>query len=159
MRISTRLQLVETKLILSFGACFLFVLLLGSLGIYEFKNITARSKQAIEIDAKIVENAQRMRANINTLRRYEKDIFINIADVTKVEEGQKKWLGTMELARRRLNELTKLENEPKDQEKLRIIINSLDLYTASFNKVLERIKTGAITKVLDADKEMSESSE
>ena len=159
MRISTRLQLIETKLMLGFGVCFFFVLLLGSLGIYEFKNITARSKQAIEIDAKIVENAQRMRANINIMRRYEKDTIINSTDAIKVKESQTKWANALELTRKRLNELTKLEKEPKDQERLTSILKNLDLYTAGYNRVVDQIKTGAITTAIDADKAMSELNE
>jgi methyl-accepting chemotaxis protein len=156
MRIGTRLQLIETKLILAFGVCLFFVLLLGGLGIYEFKHITARSKQVIEKDAKIVENAQRMRANINLMRSYEKDVCINIADAARVEECRNKWGATMEVARKRMGELTKLEKEPQDLERLAKIGKNLDLYAAGFNKVADRIKAGAVTTTIDAGNSMTE---
>ena len=45
----------------------------------------------VNTDAKLVEYAQRARANINMMRRYEKDMFMNIGDGAKTDEYRKKW--------------------------------------------------------------------
>jgi methyl-accepting chemotaxis protein len=63
---------IGTRLILGFGVCLFFLLFLGGVGIYELKDIAAKSDKVLIVDSKIVESAQRLRANINMMRRYEK---------------------------------------------------------------------------------------
>ncbi|MDD5285212.1 MAG: HAMP domain-containing methyl-accepting chemotaxis protein [Desulfuromonadaceae bacterium] len=147
---------IGTRLILGFGGCLCFLLLLGGVGLYELKNSVAKSNKAIGVDAKVVENAQRMRVNINIMRRYEKDAFINMADLAKVDEYRKKWAEARELTKKRLETLVKLEDEPKEKEQLSAISKALDGYEAAFNKVVEQIKSGAITSAQDANKIIGE---
>ena len=147
---------ISTRLILGFGTSLLFLLLLGGVGIYELKDATSIGTKTIEVDAKIVENAQRMRANINAMRRYEKDAFMAIPDLAKVDEYQKKWNEAREHSKKRMESLVKLETEVKDKETLVAINKSLEGYEVGFNKVYEKIKSGDIKDVHDANKAISE---
>ncbi len=147
---------IGTRLIFGFGVCLFFLLLLGAVGLYETKVITAKGDKTIEVDSKIVESAQRLRANINMMRRYEKDAFINISDLAKVDEYAKQWSEAREHAGKRMAILTKLEKEAKDLELLTGISKELEGYEAGFKKVLEQIKSGAITTTQDANKAISE---
>ncbi|NTW80044.1 MAG: methyl-accepting chemotaxis protein [Geobacteraceae bacterium] len=147
---------ISTRLILGFGTSLIFLLLLGGLGIYELKDSSRKSNKTIVVDCKIVENAQRMRANINMMRRYEKDAFMAIPDLAKAGEYQKKWTDSREHAKKRMDALIKLEEEPKGKETLAAINKALDGYEAGFNKVIEMIKSGAITDTHDANKAIGE---
>ena len=91
---------IGTRLILGFAVNLAFLLMLGGLGIYEIKHIAAQSKETIENDAASVDNAQRMRAIMNMMRRYEKDVFINISDPAKVDGYVKQWSESRELAKK-----------------------------------------------------------
>jgi methyl-accepting chemotaxis protein len=150
------LMKIGTRLILGFGVCLFFLLLLGGVGIYELNDSTAKSDKVIEIDTKIVENAQRMRANINMMRRYEKDAFMAIPDLGKVEEYTKKWDEAREHAKKRMESLIKLEEEPKDKELLVSINKSLEGYEAGFKKIVDQIKSGALITAPDANKAIAE---
>ncbi|GAM10780.1 methyl-accepting chemotaxis protein PctC [Geobacter sp. OR-1] len=142
---------IETRLILGFSACLAFLLFLGGVGIYEIKDQAAKSERMIEVDSQVVEHAQRMRANINMMRRYEKDAFFNIADPAKVDDYLKKWQEARNHAASRLETLQKLEDEPQHRETLTAIRKSLDDYEAGFGKVIAQIKSGTISAPQDAN--------
>jgi methyl-accepting chemotaxis protein len=147
---------ISTRLILGFGASLLFLVMLGGFGIYELKDISSKSNKAIEVDSNIVEYAQRLRANINMMRRYEKDAFMAIPDLAKVDEYKKKWDEAREHSKKRMDALIKLEEEPKDKELLASINKGLEGYEAGFIKVFEKIKSGTITDTHDANKAITE---
>jgi len=147
---------ISTRLILGFGTSLIFLLLLGGVGIYELKDISTKSDKALEVDSNVVEYAQRMRANINMMRRYEKDAFMAIPDLAKVGEYQKKWADAREHAKKRMDELIKLEDEQKHKETLAVINKALEGYEAGFIKVIEKIKSGEITDTHDANKAIGE---
>ena len=143
---------ISSRLILGFGICLFFLLLLGGGGIYEVKDVAAKSSKIIEGDAKIVESAQRLRADINIMRRFEKDSFINYANQAKVDEYRNKWAEAREHAKKRVEVLTALEQDPKGKETLAAIIASMDAYEAGYNKVVGLVKSGSIISTQDANK-------
>ena len=147
---------IGTRLILGFCTCLVFIIALGGLGIYEVKNVASKGNKVLEEDAVIVENAYRVRANINVLRRHEKDAFINISDPAKMDEYVKKWQESREQGKKRMDILLKLETEPKDKELLAGLNQQLDLYGEGFSKVTAQIKAGAITTTQDANKAIGE---
>ena len=147
---------IGTRLIIGFGVCLFFMLLLGVFSLYELNGIVAKSGSVITVDSKVVEDAQRMRANINMMRRYEKDAFMAIPDLAKVDEYILKWNEAREHAKKRMEELVKLEQEVKDKETLLSINKSMDSYEAGFKKVTAQIKTGTISSAEDANKAINE---
>ncbi len=147
---------ISTRLILGFCACLVFILVLGGIGIYAVKSVATKGNQVIEGDAKIVENAHRLRANTNMLRRFEKDTFINISDPAKVDEYIKKWEDVRGHAAKRMETLLQLETEPKDKELLDGLNKALESYGSGFLKVTAQIKSGAITSTQDANKAIGE---
>ncbi len=147
---------IGTRLIFGFGTCLFFLLLLGGVGLYELKDMRTKSDKTIGVDAKVVETAQRMRANINIMRRYEKDAFLNIDDLAKVDDYTKKWSEARAHAKMRMDTLLKLEDGPKDKALLADINKSLEGYETGFFKVIEKIKSGTIKTPADANKAIEE---
>ncbi len=147
---------IGSRLILGFAVCLVFFVLLGGLGIYELQDISSRSSKVIDVNLKLVENALGLQTNINLLRRYEKDAFINLADPAKVDEYVKKWGEARDNARKRLDVLTKLDQDPKSKEVLAGINDSLDSYETGFKRVADQIKSGSITTTQDANKAIGE---
>jgi len=147
---------IGTRLVLGFAVCLFFLLLLGGVSLYELNVIVAKSDKVIDVDSNIVEYSQRMRANINMMRRYEKDAFMAIPDQVKVDEYAKKWGEAREHAKKRMEELSKLEQDSKEKEILAGISKNLEGYESGFKKVLDQIKSGAITSAQDANKAIGE---
>lgn len=103
-------------------------------------------------DAVIAQHSARARANILGLRRYEKDTFINIASMDKVDEYFKKWNGEREKVEERIAALEKVAVTTQDKEQVKIIKDKLAGYAAGYNKVYSLIKEGKILTTADANK-------
>ena len=89
---------ISQKLIIGFSSSLFSLILVGGLGIYEIKMVANINNHLVQVESKLVEDSQRLRANINMMRRYEKDAFLNIADPTKVKEYQHQWVDSMDQA-------------------------------------------------------------
>ena len=75
---------ISKKLVIGFGGALFSLLFVGGMGIYEIIRLAAINNHLVQVESKLVEDSQRLRANINMMRRYEKDAFLNIADPAKV---------------------------------------------------------------------------
>jgi methyl-accepting chemotaxis protein len=90
------------------------------------------------------------------MRRYEKDAFMAIPDLGKVDDYLKKWRTAREQSKQCLETLNKLEDAPKDKEQLAAITTSMGRYEEGFFKIVEMIKSGAISSAQDANKAIGE---
>jgi methyl-accepting chemotaxis protein len=147
---------ITTRLVASYTLLLLLLLVVGGAGIWSITRLGGELTDIVTVDAKEVEYVQRSRANLNMLRRYEKDLFINIGDAAKVEEYRKKWDDTLELAHNRLDGLAKLAETSRERESIAAIRKQLDLYAAGFTKVHGQLKEGKITTTQEANKAMGE---
>ena len=147
---------ISRKLNLGFGVCALAVALMGGVGLFETKEVIRTTSCIIEVDLKLVEHAQRMRANINMMRRYEKDLFLSAGDAAGQAKYEKQWQGAREHAKERMIQIKKLESEPKDLETMTAIERGLDAYAAGFTQVAARLRTGAIKSPVEANQAIAE---
>ena len=147
----TRLR-ISTRLIAAFAVMALCIAAIGIAGYLGMHKLNGYITEITHTDAALVEYAQRSRANINMLRRYEKDLFINIADPVKVDEYKRKWDETMVHFHERMDSILKLEDSAKDKETVNTIKSHINDYAAGFNKVYGQIKSGEITTTQDANK-------
>jgi methyl-accepting chemotaxis protein len=147
---------IKTRITLGFSLITIILLVIGIVGYWGVDKMENILVLIVDQDAKTVEYAQRMRANIVGLRRYEKDIFLNLQSADKVSEYRKKWDETLERVNKRLDALDKLLKEPKDKEQLAVMKTELSSYIAGFNIVYGRIKSNEIKTSDEANKAISE---
>ncbi len=147
---------IGTRLILGFGLNLLFLLMVGGVGLYEIKHVSKVMDNVIQNESKVIEYAQRSRANMNLMRRFEKDSFINIEKLEKVDEYKKKWDDVYALAKERLEVIAKIETDPKKKEMITEISKNIDAYKVGFYKVVEQIKGGQLKTPMDANKAIGE---
>ena len=74
---------IGMRLGLGFGVLLVLLFVLSIIGYWGVHAVSNTTVHMLEGDANISEHAARARANVNALRRYEKDYFINIGDATK----------------------------------------------------------------------------
>ena len=101
---------IGNRLMFSFGVVLFFMALVaasGLWGVIEGRNATV---VMLDTDAQLAQNAARCRANILGMRRYEKDIFLNLSNKEKVAEYFKKrgWFKTEKLLRPQVEALRKM---------------------------------------------------
>src|SRR5512141_2814220 len=99
---------IGMRLGMGFGIMLLLILVVGGTGYWGVNESTTATIHMIKGDATISENASRLRANVVGMRRYEKDMFLNITDTAKVDDYYKKWQEQDEHAEKRLVELEKI---------------------------------------------------
>ncbi|MDD2898014.1 MAG: response regulator [Desulfuromonadaceae bacterium] len=151
---------IKTLIMWGLGACLSLMVLLGGAGIYELKSSISKGKQIVDSESRVVEYSQQLRANLNAMRRFEKDTFININDHAKVGEYLVKWNGASEKVKNCLEALKKLEDEPEHLQMLVAISKEVEEYKNKFNDVIRQIKNGNITspesanKAIQSDKEL-----
>jgi len=143
---------ISTRLIAAFTVIILFLVVIAGAGYWGMGKMVWFIDDLGSTDAALVEYAQRSRANVNILRRYEKDLFINIADAAKVDDYKKKWDKTLVQSLERLEAMAKLEEDQKSKAVIASIQKNMDAYAAGFNEVYGQIKSGAITSTQDANK-------
>ncbi len=102
-------------------------------------------------DATVSEHAARARANVLGVRRFEKDLFINIASAEKQAEYLAKWKEQVQNVEKRADDALKAATLQKDKEMLKAIKENSALYTAGFMKVVGNIQAGKIKTTQEAN--------
>lgn len=143
---------ISVRLGIGFGLILLFLLIVGGTGYWGLGEMKSEITDLSERGDKLVEYAQRTRANINMLRRYEKDLFLNIGDATKVEEYKKQWTDTLEHFRQRTDAMSKLLTTQKDKDTVAAINKNIADYAVGFGKIYESIKSAEIKTPQEANK-------
>ncbi|HCE67013.1 MAG: chemotaxis protein [Geobacteraceae bacterium GWC2_55_20] len=149
MKIGTRLGLV-------FGLMLFLLLAVAASGYWGMQMINEEIVKDLDSDGVIAQHAGRARANILGLRRFEKDVFINIASMDKVESYNKQWNEQKESVEERIKILEKVATAQKDKDQIKLIKDNLALYSAGFNKVYGIIRDGRIKTTAEANAAISE---
>lgn len=143
---------IGRRLALGFCCILLFLAAVGGTGYRSLEKMASQIIFLSEKGDKLVEYAQRLRANINILRRYEKDLFLNIDDAGKMEGYKKQWSAAMDHFRQRGEGMLKLLDSQKDKDAIATINKNISTYAEGFEKVYEKIKSGEIKTPQEANK-------
>ena len=143
---------IGRRLALGFCCILLFLAAVGGTGYRSLEKMASQIIFLSEKGDKLVEYAQRLRANINILRRYEKDLFLNIDDAGKMEGYKKQWSAALEHFRQRGEGMLKLLDSQKDKDAIATINKNISTYAEGFEKVYEKIKSGEIKTPQEANK-------
>ncbi len=138
---------------LGIGFGFLLVMLIGIAlsgywGVGSISNMTVTMLQG---DSSVAEHASRARANVLGLRRYEKDMFINIGNREKEEEYLKKWKEQFEHLTARVKDAEKTATLKQDIDHLQSMKTELASYEGGFMKVLGMMQAGQIKTTQEAN--------
>ncbi len=146
---------IITRLLLGFGLLIALLIGIGGSGIWNMVRMD-REVENITSHYQGVEYSQRVRANINQMRRFEKDIFLNIESPEKVAKYKKQYDETVERFNKRFEQLSKLESDAKEQAIIGEIKENSGSYLKGFNGVYDQIVRGEI-KTKDAANQQMES--
>jgi methyl-accepting chemotaxis protein len=151
---------IGMRLSLGFGVLLALLFILSIIGYWGVHAVSGTTVHMLQGDAKVAEHAARARANVVGMRRFEKDIYMNIGNADKVANYVKEWGEEHEAVTARLNDLEKYADktdEAKDyKEKFKVMRAQLVTYEAGFKKVLGLIQSGAITTTAQANAAIGE---
>jgi len=127
-----------------FGLVLLLLLAVGGTGYWGIHYATEAVKEMVNHESKLSEHSSRLRANVNSMRRFEKDAFINIDSREKVAEYSSKWKEQLGHSGDRIASMEKLADTPKDREVVKAMKDNLAVYAAGFDKVVAAIGAGKV---------------
>ncbi len=131
---------IGAKLGLGFGVVIVLAIIIGASGYWGLHSLSTITINMLRTDAQISENAARARANVLGLRRYEKDLFLNLGKKDKEEEYMKKWKEQYEHLTGRIAKLDKVATLQKDKDIVKAMNTDAAAYNAGMEKVWNMVK-------------------
>jgi methyl-accepting chemotaxis protein len=135
---------IGSRLLASFGLLLLLLIVVAGTGFWGVKTGEHTTVSLLNTEGQLAQHSARVRADILGMRRYEKDVFLNLGATDKVEGYYKKWTDEAAKANERAADLEKIRVTPENAEKIKLIKDNLKLYQAGFNKVYASIRDGRI---------------
>ncbi|MBA4373157.1 MAG: chemotaxis protein [Thermodesulfovibrio sp.] len=147
---------IGTKLMGGFGIVLVLLVLVGIVGYWSTNKLTTTTVHLLEGDAKIAQHSARLRANVLGMRRYEKDMFINIGSADKVNDYVKKWEDQYKSTGERIADLEKLVADPKEKDIVKALKSDGDAYEKTMKKAIAMIHEGRIKTTAEGNVAIAE---
>jgi methyl-accepting chemotaxis protein len=142
---------IGTRLLFGFGLALAVLVGVGAAGYWGVQSVRRQVGEKLATDAMVAQHTARARANTNALRRYEKDLFLNIGDAAKEEQYARDWQDQHERLAARIADAAKAASLPEEKAALQTMKTELDAYTAGFQNVRAQIRSGAIKTPQEAN--------
>jgi methyl-accepting chemotaxis protein len=145
---------------LGFGSVLILVIgvaFLGYWGVYSVSELALKEfRDMLQTDAAIAEHSARAQADVMGLRRFEKDIFLNLEAKEKMDDYYKKWKEQEKLLSASFLGLEKASRLNKDKELISTMKTGMAGYSAGMNKILGMIGEGRLKTPQEANVAMNE---
>jgi methyl-accepting chemotaxis protein len=142
---------VRSQLALGFGCVIVFLVAVSLVGYWGVSSGSERTQEMLGHEARQQEHSARARANVNGLRRYEKDLFINIASPALRQGYLAKWKEQHQHLEARLHSLEAVAFAAEDRAAVAAMRRELESYDVGFQKVLALIDSGKIQTTQEAN--------
>ena len=146
---------IGARLGFGFGVVLLLLIGIGLSGYFGVGSVSNTTMRMLQGDAAVASQAARARANVLGLRRFEKDLFINMASKEKVDEYYKKWKEQHEHLTARIKDAEKAATLQKDKEAIQAMKAELAAYDDGFHKVFTLVLAGKIKTTQQANDEIT----
>jgi methyl-accepting chemotaxis protein len=141
---------IGKRLTFAFTLTLVLVGIVAAAGFWGLARMVSTIDTILNGDAKMMEYAADLEAHTLNLRRYEKDVFLNIGDKDKVRDYAGKWQESQREAAADIDRLVKLVGTA-DAETIRTMRADLATYTAGFEDILRGINAGSLTTAAAAN--------
>lgn len=142
---------VTRKLTAGFLLAVAFMAAASAVGLVTSRANQDRIAQMLRVDAVLAADSAAARSQVLELRRYEKDMFINIEKPDKVTEYEGKWAAADGRLGDRLERLEKVAVTLPDHQAVTAARDALATYANALKKVIADIRAGTITTTAAAN--------
>jgi methyl-accepting chemotaxis protein len=142
---------IGKRLGVAFGALLALMLAVAGTGYWGVNGSTRLARHVLDVDSPLVEHSQRARAHTLGLRRFEKDVFLNLASPAKRDEYAAKWKEQQQRLEERLGELGRLADDASEKEALASMRKDLAAYELGFTGVLDQVRQGKVKRPEEAN--------
>jgi methyl-accepting chemotaxis protein len=141
---------IGKRLTLAFTVTLLLVGIVAAAGFWGLSQMVSTADAILHRDAKLMERASELESRTLNLRRFEKDVFLNVAEAEKVADYSGKWKAAHTAAAASLDELEKLA-AAEDASAIDSMRRDLTTYASGFEGVLNGIAAGKIRTPAEAN--------
>jgi methyl-accepting chemotaxis protein len=135
---------IGQRLSLGFGIVLAMLTTVAAVGYWSLSSNGATTTHILEADVPLVDATHKTRGETLKLRRYEKDLLLNIGNAQKEAEYFQHWSDHQKALHEALNEVERLASTDSDHETVRAMRADLASYEDALGKVLARIRAGEI---------------
>jgi methyl-accepting chemotaxis protein len=147
---------IGKRLALGFGLLLALVALVAGSGYRSTRIASGLAMQVLKVESPLVEHSQRARANTLGMRRFEKDVFLNIGTPEKVAEYITKWKDQRDRLLERIAVLDSLETNDSGKAVIRSMRADASTYEQGFTRVLALIEQGKIKTPIEGNAAMTD---
>lgn len=140
----------------AFAVILLLLLAASGTGLFSVTRIADTTREALQTDGAVASNAGVVRRLALELRRYEKDVFINMADFSALNGYFSQWSDTVTQLKSVLDEGEALAVAPALQQRYRDAREGLSAYEADFTRIYGAIMNGDYQDTAAANAAFSE---
>src|SRR5688500_14368733 len=134
---------IRARLLFAFGLISTLMLLAAIAGGLGTRNIVETAKQTMRGELRLAQLATQLRVEALQLRRFEKDVFINIESSEKVRDYRAKWERSLESAKQVRSHAAEI-SAGETHEALEALEHELGAYAAGFRATADAIGSGAL---------------
>jgi methyl-accepting chemotaxis protein len=142
---------IGKRLALGFGALLLFLVGVGLVAWSGIETQYRTTTTLLNGDVAMSGVSNQIVVFVLGLRRYEKDIFINIASSESVKSYRGKWDERMDKAQAIIEKAGKIASTADDKERIAKIADNLSTYKTGFEKVYQEILAGSLKSTAAAN--------
>jgi methyl-accepting chemotaxis protein len=110
----------------------------------------------LEGEIRVAQNAERARANVNAMRRFEKDSYLNVGDKVKEAEYEVKWREQHDHLVARLADVDRFAVSDADHVAVSEMRSMLAHYDRGFARVADMIHAGQLSRPEDCNAEITQ---
>ena len=147
---------IGARLILGFSILLLLLLATGLAGIWGMNNISNDVITTLQTDGLVAEQAAQLDALALGLRRYEKDLFLNIDNPEKRATYFKNWSSEFSKLNTTLRDMGKTVNLTEEKESVNRITKAATEYETGLKDIFKRIEQGELTTPQAGNKAMGQ---
>ena len=141
-------------LALAFAAAMLAVVFSGAVEFWSMERLDRVAKSAHRGDTALANAAEDMREDVLELRRYEKDVFMNIGTTELVHQYRDKWDRAFIGFRYDLERARRTDPTQQDPQ-LQQVTDRIAAYRVAFTRIYDAMANGTIRTTQQANEEMS----
>lgn len=145
---------IKARLLALAALAVLGMLVVGIQGLRSLSQSNAEFAHYVVNDVEALTQLAGIRAGVGNLRRYEKDLLINLADAKAVERYRKDWTATFDKVATSLDRIAKLDMPADVQRMPAELQKALQDYRSGFGGILERLGRGEFADTAAANQAM-----
>jgi methyl-accepting chemotaxis protein len=135
---------IGKRLFIGFFIVLLFVMVVAAAGQWALTSTVATAEQVLTVDFAINSAANDVHVAVLDLRRFEKDLFLNIGDKQKETDYVTKWEAARRTLDENLNALEQVDRDEQERTTIREIRANVAIYVPALQQIAQQIADGKI---------------